>query len=201
MLPPEGNGQSRTISVIFSPHGISYASLESYVASHLVKESALPLTALLHCFNNVSNPWWFGGNILLGAPAGTETAVRLKARTWISAHDGDKDVRGYATGLLKTRKWDREEVLGQLQLSGPDSDLGATATEKHSETQKPLGSDKWPEVISLGTGGEVQITNGGVRGLVASSAASNPDTSDIDDARAASTLGAATTQLPPIKAL
>ncbi|KAK3394582.1 hypothetical protein B0H63DRAFT_51104 [Podospora didyma] len=104
----------RPLSVIFSPHGINYSSLHSYVTSHLISEAALPLTALLHCFDSVCNPWWLGGNILLGAPAGTETASRLGARAWISAHDGKKVVKGLATGFLRTRKWAQRAVVDQL---------------------------------------------------------------------------------------
>ncbi|KAM7197622.1 beta-lactamase superfamily protein [Naviculisporaceae sp. PSN 640] len=104
----------RPLSVIFSPHGINYASLHSYTTSHLVAEAALPLTALLHCFDSVSNPWWLGGNILLGAPAGMEIASKLGARAWISTHDGEKVVKGIATGFLRTRKWREEDVLGAM---------------------------------------------------------------------------------------
>jgi len=58
----------RPLSVIFSPHGIRYSSLHNYVTRHLVLEAALPLTALLHCFDSVSSRWL--GNILSGAPPG-----------------------------------------------------------------------------------------------------------------------------------
>ena len=126
----------RALSLIFSPHGISYSNLQSYTTRHLATEAALPLTALLHCFDSVSNPWWLGGNILLGAPAGTETAGRLGARAWISAHDGDKEVRGIATGLLKTRKWQREEVVGGLVRGLGDSRL------RLSRSSRDLAGDR-----------------------------------------------------------
>ncbi|KAK3694657.1 hypothetical protein B0T22DRAFT_477392 [Podospora appendiculata] len=103
----------RPLSVIFSPHGIPYTSLQSYTTSHLVLEAALPLTALLHCFDCATNPWWLGGKLLLGAPAGMETARRLGARALISAHDGAKAVSGFGTGFLRTRTWRREEVAGE----------------------------------------------------------------------------------------
>ena len=145
------NGTDRPVSVLFSPHGISYASLEPYAASHLVAEAALPLTALLHCFDAVSNPWWLGGNILLGAPAGRRTAARLGARAWISAHDGDKEVRGLATRLLRTRRFGRDEVSGGFA----DEAAGGGGDE-------PLEKGPGTEVLSLGTGEEVLLTREGV---------------------------------------
>ncbi|KAK7952023.1 uncharacterized protein PG986_007751 [Apiospora aurea] len=90
----EQGNTTRPLSLIFSPHGINYAHLVPYASSHLVSEAALPLTALLHCMDSISNPWWLGGNICAGLPAGAEIARRLCARVWLSAHDGDKTVRG-----------------------------------------------------------------------------------------------------------
>ncbi|KAK1764611.1 hypothetical protein QBC33DRAFT_580211 [Phialemonium atrogriseum] len=178
----------RPLSIIFSPHGISFPSLQSYTTGHLVAEAALPLTALLHCFDNVSNPWWLGGNILLGAPAGAETAGRLAARTWISAHDGDKEVRGIATGLLRTRKWHPDEVAGGLlavseevansrpgsrpgSAVGGDGGCGGGLTGSSGgdlprgvagSTTRTALRGKGTEVIALVTGEEVVLTSQGV---------------------------------------
>jgi len=99
-----------TLSVIFSPHGIPYSCLEKYASSHLASAAALPLTALLHCFDRVYNPWYLGGNICAGFPGGVEIAQNLSARTWISAHDGDKDTKGWATVKINTQRYDRQEV-------------------------------------------------------------------------------------------
>jgi hypothetical protein len=144
------SGTQPALSLLFSPHGISYPSLDSYVQSHLASESALPLTALLHCFDSITNPWWLGGQILLGAPAGTETAGRLGARVWISAHDGDKEVKGFANGLLKTRKWAVEEVVRELR--GGETGTGAVME----------GGGTGTEVIALGIGEEVVLSRVGV---------------------------------------
>lgn len=133
---------SPALSVIFSPHGISYRDLEPYVTFHLAP-SALPLTALLHCFDAVSNPWWLGGNISAGAPAGQETAVRLGARAWVSAHDGDKDVDGLMTKMLRARRYAREEVQRGL---APGGEGGARETE----------------VLMLGVGEEICVNGEGV---------------------------------------
>jgi hypothetical protein len=108
--PPHRAPRFRALSVVFSPHGLTYRTLLPYCQSHLIAESALPLTLLLHCFDRVSNPWYLGGNICAGLPSGQEIATRLKARHWISAHDGDKNVRGLSTRKISVRKWGREEV-------------------------------------------------------------------------------------------
>lgn len=100
----------RTLSVLFSPHGLPYSALQPFVISHLVSSAALPLTALLHCFDRVSNPWYMGGNICSGLPGGAEIAQNLLTRVWISAHDGDKDTSGFATLQTTITKFEREKV-------------------------------------------------------------------------------------------
>jgi hypothetical protein len=52
---PTTNGE-RPLSLIFAPHGISYSSLHAYTVSYLAPIGALPLTALLHCFDSIDNP-------------------------------------------------------------------------------------------------------------------------------------------------
>ncbi|KAG9235765.1 hypothetical protein BJ875DRAFT_259750 [Amylocarpus encephaloides] len=103
--PPDG-----AMSVIFSPHGCSYKTISPYVTSHLIAEAALPLTALLHCFDRVSNAWYLGGNICSGFPGGLEIAQNLCATAWISAHDGDKETKGFASSKIVVEKYDREQV-------------------------------------------------------------------------------------------
>ncbi|KAI9673959.1 MAG: hypothetical protein M1817_002165 [Caeruleum heppii] len=114
----------RTISVLYSPHGISYAQIRPYASSHLVSEAALPLTALLHSFDRVQNPWWMGGNISSGLPGGVELARNLLARVWISAHDEEKEVGGMATRPVRTRKYHPDEVRDLVSR-----DMGRMGTE------------------------------------------------------------------------
>ncbi|KAB5580946.1 hypothetical protein GE09DRAFT_457494 [Coniochaeta sp. 2T2.1] len=149
--------QPTTLSVLFSPHGISYQSLQGYISFHLSPRSALPLTALLHCFDNITNPWWLGGEILLGAPVGAVTAAKTRASAWISAHDGEKEVKGLVNGLLKTRKWSREEVEREV---GFEVGLGEDGGEK-GKTWEGDGEGK-TEVIVLGIGEEVVLGREGV---------------------------------------
>ncbi|KAF9876450.1 hypothetical protein CkaCkLH20_05858 [Colletotrichum karsti] len=153
--PPPTDARDRAVSVIFSPHGISYRCLHQYASSHLVAEAALPLTALLHCFDTVSNPWWLGGNISAGMPAGQETATALGAKAWVSTHDGDKDVRGLVTRMLRTRKYARKEIASVVS---PSSDSG----DRSNRFERENGSGKSTEVLVLGVGEEVAMTREGV---------------------------------------
>ena len=100
----------KTLSVIYSPHGVDYPLVRAYASSHLVATAALPLTLLLHSFDRVQNPWWLGGNIAAGSPGGVEIARNLMARCWISAHDEDKDNSGLSVMSVKTRKYTKEGV-------------------------------------------------------------------------------------------
>ncbi|ROW11396.1 hypothetical protein VMCG_01575 [Cytospora schulzeri] len=177
----------RTLSVIFSPHGTVFeGNLATYATSHLVNEAALPLTALLHCFDSVSSPWWRGGNVLLGAPAGKEIAVRLGAMCWVSCHDGEKNAKGSAAGWLKTRtRWGRHDVERVLASEDKEDGLkeessGQQVEERLSRTttltSSPAASrccskgagqcgnrvSKETQVVTLGSGEEVILTFEGV---------------------------------------
>ncbi|KAI1828534.1 hypothetical protein F4861DRAFT_534957 [Xylaria intraflava] len=161
LLPPSPFSHSRPISLIFSPHGIPYSHLTSYVTSHLVSEAALPLTALLHCMDAIRNPWWLGGNICAGVPSGAEIASNLGARLWISAHDGEKDVRGLATGLLKTRRWDANEIQSALEsgidrLSTDKKKGQGTGSEKSRSTRKGE-----TDILRLRCGEEILVSGTG----------------------------------------
>lgn len=171
---PSTTSHCHPVSVIFSPHGISYSELEPYATSHLVAEAALPLTALLHCMHSVDNPWWLGGNINTGTPGGAVIAAKLGARVWVGAHDGDKDIRGLVTGKLKTRKFGRGEmrqVVAKASWSG-NSQHGAPATPPQSplrtrdlaqalpsDEQRDRGSET--EIMMLSGGDEVLVSGDG----------------------------------------
>lgn len=51
-----------------------------------------------------------GGNICSGFPGGLEIAQNLGAKVWISAHDGDKESKGFANNRITIQKYPREEV-------------------------------------------------------------------------------------------
>ncbi|KAK4449440.1 hypothetical protein QBC34DRAFT_90502 [Podospora aff. communis PSN243] len=116
----------RPLSIIFSPHGIKYSSLHSYVTHHLVSEAALPLTALLHCFDTVSSRLF--GDVLLGAPSGVEIATRSEAKSWFSTHDDGNKISGGVLNriLLKTTRFCREDIL--RRLNSPESSMVSNTT-------------------------------------------------------------------------
>ncbi|KAI8624645.1 hypothetical protein F5Y19DRAFT_306481 [Xylariaceae sp. FL1651] len=193
-LPMNAYSHSRPISLIFSPHGIPYSHLAPYATSHLVAEAALPLTALLHCMDSVNNPWWLGGNICAGVPYGAEIAAKLGARLWISAHDGDKDVRGLATGMLKTRRWKREEIEGALgsRLSSGKDDR--TKPSQDSGSEKIRGVQKGAEIMRLSCGEEVLVSGTGLLWRTTISDGDSQTSANLSAAEANETVTPALTQ-------
>ncbi|KAI1810196.1 hypothetical protein GGS20DRAFT_218664 [Poronia punctata] len=155
---------SRPLSVIFSPHGISYDNLAPYATSHLVSEAALPLTTLLQCMDSVSSPWWLGGNTSAGVPQGAEIAANLFARLWISAQDNsEKDVRGRMSGMLKTRRWNTEEIEGALESGFGDKRDSYRPTSQYSTLDKDKTKAGVPktEVMRLKCGEEILVSGTG----------------------------------------
>ncbi|KAJ8069641.1 hypothetical protein OCU04_000075 [Sclerotinia nivalis] len=139
------NPTDRALSVIFSPHGCTYRTIAPYATSHLISEAALPLTSLLHPFDRISNPWYLGGNIISGFPGGVSIAQNLCAKTWISAHDGDKTNSGVATWSIKSRKWEKEEVESVV-----------SPRSENFQEKRGIGT----EVLVLGSGEGVRLVQG-----------------------------------------
>lgn len=134
-----GQHKEKTLSVLYTPHGVDYSIIEPYAIAHLCPMSAVPLTLLLHSLNTETNPWIMGGVVAAGAPGGEVIARKLGAKWWISAHDEEKDNRGLATVWIKGKKYDAEEVQGWL------------------EDRDELGSGPGTEVRKLDVGGEIRI--------------------------------------------
>ncbi|KAL9596258.1 MAG: hypothetical protein Q9219_005919 [cf. Caloplaca sp. 3 TL-2023] len=102
---------AKTLSLIYSPHGLAYSPhLVPYAINHLVPHAALPLTALIHGFDRVENPWYMGGNVNAGIPGGIEIARNLMARYWIGAHDEEKENSGLAVMKIRMKKFGIEDV-------------------------------------------------------------------------------------------
>lgn len=118
--------QEKTLSVLYTPHGLSASTLQPYLTHHLHPTTAsAPLTALFHSLTREENPWFMGGVVANGAPGGVELARLLRARNWIGAHDEVKDNRGVATSWLRTKGYGVREVeilLGEGQ-AGRDVDV------------------------------------------------------------------------------
>ncbi len=85
-----------------------------------------------------------GGNICAGFPGGQEIAESLLARYWISAHDGDKYTKGFASRKLVTEHYEKEEI----------ADAVSPRSEKFPERR--IGT----EVVVLGVGEDLKIGPG-----------------------------------------
>lgn len=151
--------EDRALSLIHAPHGISYKALQPYAMAHLIPQAAFPLTALLHCFNRVQNPWYLGGNICTGLPEGIEVAQRLRARVWISAHDGEMEIEGLANRSVAVRKYERAEVEREVsprsekfpESSGTEAVVLSVGEEMHL-VNVPRDEDAGWERGHMGTG-------------------------------------------------
>ena len=144
--------RDRAVSVLYAPHGTTYSSIEPYATSHLVNEAALPLTALLHCFDDVEGPWWrpsLSSPRSKGMSAGVETAGSLGARAWVSAHDGEKTARGLLNRGIRRRRNGVAEVRREMGLIATDA-AGHRSFKRMTE------------VLALGIGEEVAMTSEGI---------------------------------------
>ena len=118
------NPNPKTLSVIYSPHGVTYSHVLPYATSHLVSRAALPLTLLLHAFDRVQNPWYLGGNISMGMPGGLEIARNLLAKCWISAHDEDKEKSGFSVAKLCISKYSVADVTKLVEMERRGEKVG-----------------------------------------------------------------------------
>lgn len=124
--------------------------------------------------------------MLLGAPAGREIALRLGARVWLSCHDGAKEVKGLATGWLRTRRWEREDVQKGVFEEDKQGRAAIMKGEKYVWKGRPATADpgmapplspktprndfsatekvsrKGTQVLDLASGQEVVLTSEGV---------------------------------------
>lgn len=84
-----------------------------------------------------------GGNICAGFPGGLQIVQNLLARAWISAHDGDKDISGFANAKIKIEKFEREEVESVISPRSekfPDRRTGTEAVILESGEEITLSS-------------------------------------------------------------
>ncbi|MCJ1229162.1 hypothetical protein MMC12_005827 [Toensbergia leucococca] len=123
-FPKSRAGREKTLSLIYSPHGVTYSLIRTYASSHLVKAAALPLTALLHSFDRVQNPWYLGGNISAGLPGGLEIAQNLLAKCWVSAHDEEKEDTGFSVKKISCKKYSVEQVQEMVKLGSRCGKVG-----------------------------------------------------------------------------
>jgi hypothetical protein len=119
MISPVTPARPKPLSVLYTPHGLPLSDIQPYIRHHLVRIGALPLTLLLHSFDQIQNPWYLGGNIMAGAAGGAEIARALMARCWVSAHDETKDDQGLSVKQLKVKRMQADDVRKCL-WEGPD---------------------------------------------------------------------------------
>lgn len=143
--------RDRAVSLIYAPHGTSYGILEAYATSHLVAEAALPLTVLLHPFDEVLGPRWRPGRSLrsYGVTAGVETASALGTKAWIRTHDGEKHSSGLLGHEPRRRRFSTEYVRRAL-------DRDNNASSSTARLTRPTGA------LSLGIGEDVTLTSEGI---------------------------------------
>ena len=114
--PMNTTNTEKTISIIYTPHGLAPDLLMPYLTNHLTPLGACPVLALFHSMTVETNPWWMGGKVSLGTPGGLELARALgNVRYWIGAHDEEKENLGLATRWCKTRTYATEEVSQLLR--------------------------------------------------------------------------------------
>ncbi|KAL1303296.1 hypothetical protein AAFC00_006702 [Neodothiora populina] len=142
----------RTLSVLYSPHGVSYSAIAPYAASHLKKESALPLTALFHSINTEENPWFMGGVVAAGYPGGEKIVRELGAEYWISAHDEVKDNQGWSVTWIKSTAYTVEAAQRKL-----DQVLGQTFSSS-SASKKADDETTRTKIASMESGESLFIT-------------------------------------------
>ncbi|KAF2766979.1 hypothetical protein EJ03DRAFT_277038 [Teratosphaeria nubilosa] len=117
----------KTLSIIYTPHGISLPTLRPYLDHHLRRITSAhltpkytstdppPITALFHSLNTEQNPWFMGGLVAHGAPKGIELANALRPKHWIGAHDEQKDNRGISVSWIKSRQYSAKAVQAMLE--------------------------------------------------------------------------------------
>lgn len=160
------SGREKTVSVLYSPHGVPAELVREWASAHLVKESVLPLTVLIHSLDFIDNPKILGGNISTGAVGGFQLAEILTPTCWIGTHDAEKDVSGFATRFMRTTKYGIDEVREWAKKKGieiaGEAVLDGTAIEDHSlrlATDSHASSNrlKKMEMLSLKAGEEKRI--------------------------------------------
>ncbi|KAF2427674.1 hypothetical protein EJ08DRAFT_671571 [Tothia fuscella] len=114
IYPSPYNTREKTISLLYSPHGLPYSIIKPWASTHLVSEAALPLTALIHSFVQVDMPFYMGGNMATGVPGGLDIAQNLFPRVWVGAHDEEKLVKGVVSGSIQRKEFDIDDARKSL---------------------------------------------------------------------------------------
>jgi len=137
----------KTVSVLYTPHGVPYQAVQPWASTHLVSLAAHPLTLFLHGFDSVYGPWYVGGVMTAGLPGGLDIVRQLLPRVWLGAHDGEKKIRGAVAKKVQRKNFALDEVEKAVGEA-----LSANGKAARTIT----------EVVRLGSGKELRL---GFRGL------------------------------------
>jgi len=118
-----------TLSILFTPHGLSPTTLQPYITTHLLPRTATDtnppptLTLLIHSLSHDRNPPCLGGSVVHGAPGGLEILrllqnLRVSVGCWIGAHDGPVERGGWSVKWLKSRSYGVGEVQAWVDEEG-----------------------------------------------------------------------------------
>uniref|UniRef100_A0A0W0FRJ5 Metallo-beta-lactamase domain-containing protein n=1 Tax=Moniliophthora roreri TaxID=221103 RepID=A0A0W0FRJ5_MONRR len=108
--------------VLCSPHGIPSQDLEQWYQRS--KNKREEIVAVISGWDAISNPWWLGGAISLGAPSIIPFLRSLPkpslVRYWIRTHDEHKDKRGLVGKVLRRDVWTKDMVSKEF---GPELEV------------------------------------------------------------------------------
>jgi len=123
-----------TLSLLYSPHGIALPLVTAYASSPLspLSPGNLPLTALLHCLDSITMPWYLGGSICSGSSSGVAIAKALGVKVWVGAHDEEKVNSGVSLKSLRIVRSERGQVRTLLGWKGAEVVLKEGEEEKAS---------------------------------------------------------------------
>lgn len=119
--PGPATRSTKPFSILYTPHGLTPALLEPYLTHHLHPSGAYPVDLLFHSLNVEANPKLMGGVVSNGAPGGVAIAKMVGARTWVGAHDEEKENGGIATRWIRCRVFGVREAEGMLEGEGVET--------------------------------------------------------------------------------
>ena len=138
---------------MFTPHGVPPSGLLPYL-THLYPPPQTPIIdLLLHPFTLTITPPHLGGKITLGIP---NIAKLLTSGVGVgvvaSAHDEKKEVGGYVSSRIKTRRWEREEAERDIWGAVPGGVEGQGNKWKGDGEDGMVDGKMLPEVWDMENG-------------------------------------------------
>ena len=144
---------THTHLTMFTPHGVPPSGFLPYL-THLSPPPQTPIIdLLLHPFTLTTTPPHLGGKITLGVPNIAKLLkLEVGVRVVVSAHDEEKEVGGYVSSRIKTRRWGREEAESEIWGALTEEREMGEAREGMGEGDRMMGGKMLPEVWDMGNG-------------------------------------------------